>query len=68
MAGGTMQGGTTHDRWESHLDTLGVMHYVVAGFIGLFALFPLIHVAMGLGMVSGGGASSSRPSLAGCSS
>ena len=53
MEGGATQGGTTHDRGEAHLDTLGVMHYVVAGFVGLFALFPLIHVAMGLGMVTG---------------
>jgi hypothetical protein len=48
-----MQGGTMQDRWESHLDTLGVVHYVVAGFVGLFALLPLIHVAMGLGIVTG---------------
>ena len=41
--------GALQDRWDSHLDTLGVVHYVVAGFVGLFALLPLIHVAMGLG-------------------
>jgi hypothetical protein len=29
------------------------VHYVVAGFAGLFALFPLLHVAMGLGIVTG---------------
>lgn len=41
------------DRWDTHLETLGVVHYVVAGFVGLFALFPLLHVAMGLGIVTG---------------
>jgi hypothetical protein len=41
------------DRWDSHLETLGVVHYVVAGFIALFALLPLLHVAMGLGIVTG---------------
>jgi hypothetical protein len=54
-----------------------VLHYVVAGFVGLFALFGLIHVAMGLGIVTGAfpfnhhparGGRSSRPSSAGCSS
>jgi hypothetical protein len=48
-----MTGGTMPDRWDSHLDTLGVVHYVVAGLVGLFALLPLIHVAMGLGIVTG---------------
>ena len=38
---------------DSQLDALGVVHYVVAGFIGLFGLLPLFHVAMGLGIVSG---------------
>ena len=48
-----MTGGATQDRWDSHLDTLGVVHYVVAGLVGLFALLPLLHVAMGLGIVTG---------------
>lgn len=38
---------------DSQLDALGVIHYVLAGFVALFGLMPLIHVAMGLGMVSG---------------
>lgn len=41
------------DRWDSHLEALGVVHYVVAGFVALFALLPLFHVAMGLGIVTG---------------
>jgi hypothetical protein len=48
-----MTGGATQDRWDSHLDTLGVVHYVVAGLVGLFALLPLFHVAIGLGIVTG---------------
>lgn len=37
-----------------HLDLLSVFHYVVAGFAGLFALFPVFHLAMGIAMVVGG--------------
>ena len=48
-----MTGGAMQDRWDSHLDTLGVVHYVIAGMVGLFALLPLLHVAMGLGIVTG---------------
>jgi len=33
---------------ESHLDLLAIFHYVVAGLTGLFALFPMIHVVVGL--------------------
>lgn len=47
---------------DSQLDALGVIHYVLAGFVAFFGLMPLIHVAMGLGMVSGhaaGGCSAS---------
>ena len=36
-----------------HLDLLAVFHYVVGGFTALFACFPLIHVAVGLAMLSG---------------
>jgi hypothetical protein len=32
---------------------LSIFHYVVAGFAGLFALFPVIHLIFGLAMVSG---------------
>lgn len=33
---------------ESHLNSLAIGHYVLAGITALFSLFPLIHVAMGL--------------------
>ncbi|HEU0307128.1 MAG TPA: hypothetical protein VFR30_09200 [Lysobacter sp.] len=36
-----------------HLDLLGIFHYVVAGLGALFSLFPVIHLAMGLAMVTG---------------
>ena len=32
---------------EQHLRLLAIFHYVVAGFIALFALFPPIHVVVG---------------------
>jgi hypothetical protein len=36
-----------------HLRLLSIFHYVVGGLMGLFSLFPLIHLALGLAMVSG---------------
>lgn len=38
---------------QQHLDLLGVFHYVVAGIAALFSLFPVIHLVMGLAMVTG---------------
>ena len=36
-----------------HLRLLSIFHYVIAGFIALFSLFPLLHVGMGIAMLSG---------------
>jgi hypothetical protein len=33
---------------EKHLDLLSIFHYVVGGFAGLFSLFPVIHLVLGL--------------------
>jgi hypothetical protein len=33
-----------------HLQILGLFHYVVAGLTFLFGLFPIFHLAIGLGM------------------
>ena len=38
---------------QQHLDLLGIFHYVVAGMCALFSLIPVIHLAMGLAMVTG---------------
>jgi hypothetical protein len=38
---------------QQHLDLLGVFHYVVAALMALFSLFPLIHLALGVAMVTG---------------
>lgn len=38
---------------ENNLNLLAVFHYVVGGLTGLFACFPLIHVAIGLAFVFG---------------
>ena len=35
------------------LRLLSIFHFVVAGVVGLFSLFPLIHVAVGIGILSG---------------
>ncbi len=36
-----------------HLRLLAIFHYVVAGFIALFSLFPLLHVGMGIAVLTG---------------
>ncbi|WP_115513505.1 MULTISPECIES: hypothetical protein [Xanthomonas] len=36
-----------------HLKLLSIFHYVLAGITGLFSLFPLIHLFMGLAIVTG---------------
>ena len=36
------------------LDLLAIFHYVLAGITGLLAFLPIIHLAMGIWMVSGG--------------
>lgn len=37
----------------AHLDLIGIFYYVVAALAALFSLFPLIHVGMGVAMLSG---------------
>ncbi|WP_394538068.1 hypothetical protein PRJ39_19350 [Lysobacter enzymogenes] len=36
------------------LDLIGILYYVLAAFAALFSLFPLLHVGMGIAMLSGG--------------
>ena len=36
-----------------HLRLLSIFHYVVAGFLALFSMFPFLHLAMGIAMVTG---------------
>ncbi len=38
---------------EQHLNLLAIFHYVLGGITALFACIFLIHLAMGVGMVSG---------------
>ncbi len=42
----------SHDD-EKHLDLLAIFHYILGGIIALFSCFPLIHVFMGIMMISG---------------
>ncbi len=37
----------------SQLRLLSIFHYVVGGITALFSLFPLIHVAIGIGVITG---------------
>ncbi len=39
---------------EEHLRLLSIFHFVVGGLLGIFSLFPLIHVGIGLFLVFGG--------------
>jgi hypothetical protein len=41
------------DRDTDHLNTLAVLHYVVAGLATLASLFPTVHLLVGIGLVSG---------------
>lgn len=36
-----------------HLRLLSIFHYVVAGLSGLAACFPIIHLAIGISMLTG---------------
>jgi hypothetical protein len=38
---------------QEHLHLLSVFHYVVGGLMALFSLIPVVHLAIGLGIVSG---------------
>ena len=38
-------------RDEEHVRLLSIFHYVVGGLAGLFALFPIIHLVIGLVMI-----------------
>jgi len=35
------------------LRLISIFHYIVAGIAGLFSLFPLVHVAVGIGIITG---------------
>lgn len=37
----------------AQLDLLGIFHYVVGALLGLFSLFPVLHLLIGLGMMTG---------------
>lgn len=45
----------------AHLDLLGIFHYVVAGVTALFSLLPVLHLLMGLAMVTGHFPAAGRP-------
>jgi hypothetical protein len=38
---------------HQHLQLLSVFHYVVGAFVGLFSCFPIIHLVLGIAMVTG---------------
>lgn len=44
----------TTEQEKHYLKLLSIFHYVVAGITGLFACFPVFHLAMGIGMLTGG--------------
>lgn len=44
----------TTDQNEQYLNILAIFHYVVGGLTALFACFPIFHLTIGLGMLTGG--------------
>jgi hypothetical protein len=38
---------------EEHIRLLSIFHYIVGGIAALFALFPIIHLIMGIAMILG---------------
>ena len=38
---------------EQHLNLLGIFHYIVGGMTALFACIPMIHLAIGIAMLTG---------------
>ncbi len=42
------------DRDAEHLRLLSIFHYIVAAITAVFSLFPVIHLVIGIAMVSGG--------------
>jgi len=38
---------------EEHLNLLSIFHYVAGGMTALFSCFPLLYIAMGVGMLCG---------------
>ncbi|WP_133500282.1 hypothetical protein [Cognatilysobacter terrigena] len=42
-----------YDEELRQLHLLGLFHFIAAGLIGLFSLFPLIHVAIGIAAING---------------
>ena len=41
------------DRNAEHLRLLSIFHYVLAGMLTFVSMFPLIHLAVGIGLVTG---------------
>lgn len=38
---------------QQHLDLLSIFHYIVGGLALVFSFFPVLHLAMGIAMVTG---------------
>lgn len=44
----------TTNQDEQYLQILSIFHFVVGGLTALFACFPIFHLAVGIGMLTGG--------------
>lgn len=44
--------GTPSGQDLAHLDTIGILYYVLAGITAVFSLFPVIHLIVGIGMLT----------------
>ncbi len=48
---------------REHLQLLSVFHYVVAGLAAIFSCIPIVHLAIGIGMVTGRFGAAKEPIL-----
>jgi hypothetical protein len=57
-------GNAVNEQDRQHLQLLSVFHYVVGAFVGLFSCFPIIHLVLGIAMVTGAfGHAADQPAL-----
>lgn len=58
---GEAPGAVAPNNDEEHLRLLSIFHYASAGLTAFFSTIPLIHVAVGLAFVLGGGPGENKP-------
>ena len=47
-----METQTGHEPWREHVRLLAIFHWIVAGFAALCSMFPVLHLVMGIAVVT----------------